>query len=125
MLSCFRGNLLQVNTDPALWFGEEVVARRIRFADSAWGRMRGLMFVPHMPPDEALVLDPARQVHTFGMRFNIDVIFCDDEWNVVHLVRRMRPGRITRWVRHGRRVIELPGGAVPQALSAGDRLELR
>ena len=70
------------------------------------------------------MLEPARQVHTFGMAYPIDVIFCDRALRVVHVVRDMRPGRVTRWVRTARIVIELPARARLVGVSPGDSLRV-
>jgi uncharacterized protein len=71
---------------------------------------------------EALIIDGGRQVHTFGVREPIDVVFCDDDWNVLHVVRAMKPARLSRWVRRARFVIELPEGALPGDVKPGDTL---
>ena len=99
------------------------IAGHVRTARSAWSRLRGLLTQP-LTDGEALVLEPARQIHTIGMRMSIDVLFCDPEWSVVHLVRRMRPGRVTKFVRHARRAIELPPGTIAD-LTLGDFVEPR
>lgn len=68
-----------------------------------------------------MILTPGRQVHTFGMKDPIDVVFCTREWQVVHIVRGMSPRRVTRLVWRGVNVVEMPaGGAV--LVSVGDRL---
>ena len=71
-----------------------------------------------------LVFEGARQVHTFGMRYPIDVVFCDDDWRVVRVVNDMRPGRITRWVRKARVTIELPSSTRTVTVGPGDVLRL-
>ena len=109
---------------PALWLGQEVVARRVRFAITPSARIRGLMWQKSMDPDEALVIEPARQIHTFGMRFPIDALFCDSDWYVVHVATALRPRRLTRWVRRSRRVVEMRSGARAQLPEVGARLRL-
>ena len=52
-------------------------------AGRAGARTRGLMGRDDV--EGALVLRPCRQVHTFGMRFPIDVAFCDGSGIVLHL----------------------------------------
>ena len=121
----FRGNLLQVNAPGSLWCAERMIARRVLRADTYSSRARGLALRSSMAPDEALVLEPARQIHTVGMRFDLDVVFCDKDWTVVHIVRGMRPFRVSRWVRRARRVVELPGGSLPEHLEVGAVLEIR
>jgi uncharacterized membrane protein (UPF0127 family) len=57
------------------------------------------------------------------MRYPLDVIFCDGEWTVVHVVRAMPPARMTRWVRRARYAVELPAGRCTR-VAIGDRLRL-
>lgn len=100
-----------------------VLARRHSFARSLSARVRGLLG-RSLDEDEGLVIEPASQIHTFGMSYRIDVIFCDRDLKVLHIRRGMAPWRISRWVRGARFAIELPDGAVPGSVKAGDRLEI-
>jgi uncharacterized membrane protein (UPF0127 family) len=70
------------------------------------------------------VLEPATQVHTFGMRYPIDALFCDEDWVVLHIVRAMAPWRLSRWVRGSRFVVEFAGGTLGRRVSPGARLVL-
>ena len=75
--------------------------------------------------DGALLLRPARSVHSFGMRFPIDVAFCDAELYVLDIVA-LRPHRVTlpRW--RARAVIEAEVGAFDRwGVHVGDQLEVR
>jgi uncharacterized protein len=73
----------------------------------------------------ALVLRPCRNVHTFGMRFTIDVAFCDASGTVLRTCT-LAPRRLSRVVRRAAFVIETRGGTFDRwRLRAGDRLELR
>ena len=66
-----------------------------------------------------------RSVHTFGMKFSVDVAFCDHEMVVIG-VTRLRPWRMSVPRRGGRSVIEAQAGAFERwGLKVGDRLELR
>jgi uncharacterized protein len=58
----------------------------------------------------ALWLQPCRQVHTFGMRFAIDVAYVGRH-GLVLAVRRMSPGRLARPRLHARAVVEAEAGA--------------
>ena len=72
-----------------------------------------------------MVFPRARAVHTIGMRFAIDVAFCDKEMVVVGMTR-LRPWRMSLPRRHGRSVLEAEAGAFERwGLRLGDRLELR
>lgn len=97
-----------------------VIADRLVFAASPAQRMRGLLGSDELSPGTGLVL-ATRQVHTFGMRYPIDVVFCDRDWVVLHVVREMRPNRVTRVVLRARRVVELAAGSAG-SVEVGDRL---
>jgi uncharacterized membrane protein (UPF0127 family) len=99
--------------------GGVVLADRVGRASRSWQRARGLIGRPPLARGDALVLEPAAQVHTVGMRYAIDVVFCDEQGSVLHVVRRMRPWRITRWVRGARYAVELPSGALPLEVAPG------
>ena len=92
-------------------------------ADGLAERTRGLL--GRTGYDGALVLPRTRSVHTLGMRFPIDVAFCDREL-VVLGVTRMPPWRIAMPRRRCRCVVEAEAGAFERwGLRVGDQLELR
>ena len=75
--------------------------------------------------DGALVIERCRWVHTFGMRFPIDVAFVDADGVVVKIVR-MRRWRLGAPVRRAAWVVETSTGSFERwGLSIGDVLELR
>ena len=69
------------------------------------------------------MLEPARQVHTFGMTYALDVCFCDRAWRVLRVVRSMPPRRVTRWVSRARYAVETRAGELA-GLRPGDQLSL-
>lgn len=71
------------------------------------------------------VLRPCRQVHSFGMRFPIDVAFCDRDGFVLHTTR-MVPTRVSRPVPRAYFAVEANSGAFERwGLSVGDRVEVK
>ena len=92
-------------------------------ASSFGQRLKGLLGRDGL--DGALVLRPARSVHTVGMRFAIDVAFCDRDLRVLS-VCTMRPHRMSAPRRRAKVVIEAEAGAFERwRLRPGDQLELR
>jgi len=79
-------------------------------AHSPLRRMLGLIGQPALGPGQALLICGARQVHTFGMSYTLDVVFLDASWNLLHLVHGIRPRRISKWVRASHYVIEVAAG---------------
>ena len=99
----------------------EVLAS-LEVAGSARARARGLLGRDGV--EGALLLRPAKSVHTLGMRFPIDVAFCDRDLTVVRCVRMPR-WRLGRPVLRAACVIEAEAGAFDRwGLRVGDRLEV-
>jgi uncharacterized protein len=100
----------------------EVLAS-LEVAGSLRERTRGLLGRSGL--DGAFLLRPCRSVHTLGMRFPIDVAYCDAELTVV-ATARLRPWRVA-WPAAGTRaVIEAEVGAFDRwGLRPGDRLEVK
>ena len=99
------------------------VLATLEVAPDRRARVRGLVGRDGL--EGALQLDPARSVHTFRMRFAIDVAFCDGDLRVLRLVT-MRPNRLGVPVWRARSVIEAEAGSFARwGVSVGDRLEVR
>ena len=95
----------------------------LEVAETPSTRARGLLRRDGF--DGALLLRPARSVHTLGMRFAIDVAHLDDSLRVIR-VTRMARHRIGRPVRGARAVLEADAGCFERwDLSVGDELEVR
>ena len=72
-----------------------------------------------------LVLRPCRQIHTVGMRFAIDVAFCDRR-GVVLRTATVPPWRVTRPVWRAGFVVEAAAGSFDRwHLRAGDTIEVK
>lgn len=99
------------------------VLATLEIAATRRDRRRGLLGRESI--EGAMLLRPARSVHTFGMRFAIDVAHLDAEGTVLHLTT-MRPGRLGRFMRRARAVVETDAGAFDRwGVVVGDRLEIR
>jgi len=102
------------------------VVAAVEVATSLRARARGLL--GRTGVDGAILLNPARSVHTLGMRFPIDVAFCrrDGQEMVVLDVTTMARHRLGRPRWHASCVIEAEAGAFERwRLAVGDRLEVR
>ena len=98
--------------------GGRVVCERCEIADNGLSRMRGLLGRDSLASGAGMLISPAPSVHTFFMRFPIDVVFLDRAWTVVKIAAELPPWR-TAWARRAVGVLELPAGA---ARAAGLRL---
>ena len=63
----------------------------IRIADSFFSRLAGLMFQKKLPQGTGLLLAPCNSVHMCFMRFAIDVIYIDKDYNILKIVNNIRP----------------------------------
>lgn len=73
-------------------------------ADNLWRRLVGLAFAAPRGP---LEIPRCRSVHTFGMRYALDLVWLDAQRRVVRVDRAVPPRRV-RCCRRARSVIELP-----------------
>lgn len=100
-----------------------VLGESVRVADTALSRIVGLLGERKLLPGDGLLIVPCQGVHTWGMRFPIDVVVLDGEWNVMAVRRRMRAFRMTRIFWKAAAVLELPVGMLDSTLtSVGDNL---
>lgn len=104
--------------------GVELASRVVQAADYE-SRSRGLLGRGSMEPDEGLWIVPCPMIHTFFMRFPIDVLFLDKNLKVVRVIESLRPWRLSPWVWRARSVLELAGGALRGRAAAGDELSIQ
>ena len=101
--------------------GEVLAALEV--ADGVGGRARGLLGRDGI--EGAMLIKPARSVHTVGMRFPIDVAFCDRHMTVLGTIT-MKRFRLSRPRLRARCVVEAEAGAFERwGLRPGDRLEIK
>lgn len=102
---------------------ETLVADRCAQARSMHSRMVGLLNRDHLDSGEALLLSPCNHVHTWFMRFAIDVVFLASDGTVVG-IDELPPWRLSKLHLKSRQVLELPAGTCKRTgLQLGDRLE--
>jgi uncharacterized membrane protein (UPF0127 family) len=100
-----------------------VLADRADIADTSAKRRTGLLKHSGLEPGEGLWIAPCEGVHTFGMKFPIDVIFLSRKKQVLKTRRDMVKGRIALSLR-AHSVLELPAGTLAETGTvAGDQLE--
>jgi uncharacterized protein len=83
------------------------------------------MFVDELSPGEGLIIDPCSSIHTFWMRFPLDVLYMDREYQILRADHRMKPWRIGPVFTGSKWVIELPPGTIERSGTvAGDTIEI-
>jgi uncharacterized protein len=88
---------------------------RVVHAHGTRARLRGLAGLDRLPAGWALRIPHCRSVHTFGMRFPLDVLFLDREGDVARVARGVPPGRLIACSR-ARAVLETNAGEADRFL---------
>lgn len=100
-----------------------VLAVAADVADTSRKRRTGLLKRKNLPAGEGLWIAPCEGIHTFRMRFAIDVLFLDRRRKVLKIRHEMGRGRISLCLR-AHSVLELPAGtAKATGTVEGDQLE--
>ena len=89
--------------------GDHVVCEPCVVAESFAARLRGLLGRRALPAREGMLIRRESSVHTFFMRFAIDVVFLDRSDRVLKVAPTMKPWRMTS-CRKARAALELPAG---------------
>lgn len=79
-------------------------------------RLRGLAWRERADAGPGLLIPRCSSVHTFGMRFELDLYFLDAEGRVIAVRRRVPPRRVV-WKRGACAVLEIP--SPPRGESSG------
>jgi uncharacterized membrane protein (UPF0127 family) len=100
-----------------------IACERCTVADRMLSRMKGLLGRKGLAAGEGMLIRPAPSIHTFFMRFPIDVVFLSRQGEVLKIAENVSPWR-ARSCRHSYAVLELAAGeAGRRGLAVGDRIE--
>ena len=103
----------------------QILAEEVFLSASFLKRLKGLLGYSSIGKNQAMILHPANAVHTFFMRFPIDVLFVDKNNIVLKAVSNMRPFRATGIYLKSLFVIELHSGIINSTQTAeGDYLQI-
>jgi hypothetical protein len=89
-----------------------VIARRVEVAATHAERAIGLLGRSHLERGAGLLIAPCRGVHTWFMRFPIDVVSLDADGVIVDCAPGLRPWRIRLPRPRAVSVLELPAGTI-------------
>lgn len=105
----------------------QVLATHTQVANTYLLRLFGLMGRKSLPRGSALWIQPCRGgIHTFFMRFSIDVLFLDSKLSIVTIRRNVKPWRMSLpLTTRVTSVIEFPGGTLNAFhLNPGDQIHV-
>lgn len=82
------------------------------------------MFTKNLPLDCGLSIQPCRGIHTFFMRYSIDVLHLDSNGQIVAVEENLQPGKISKIHPLTKKVVELPAGKIKKTQTkVGHRLQ--
>ncbi|MEZ4819730.1 MAG: DUF192 domain-containing protein [Bdellovibrionota bacterium] len=100
-----------------------VISDHVIQADTFGKRLKGLIGYKQLPPNHSILIKPCKSIHTFFMRFPIDVLFLSDQNDVIAMYKALQPYRITATVRKACAVLETNAGVIiTHQISLGDQL---
>lgn len=95
---------------------------RLLVADNFLSRFIGLQFRAPLPPNTGLLIVPCPAIHTFFVRFSLDLIWLDSEGHVLDLRRGVRSWRTARGPKGTFAVLETACGAT--TVDPGEQLAI-
>lgn len=95
-------------------------------AHTLWDKGLGVIGWKDFGKYEGLLLPNSNAIHTFFVRFSIDVAFLDKDYKIVQIVEGLRPWSFSPIVWHAKHTLELPlGGIKKHKLAVGDTVNLK
>jgi len=119
-----------MNERKSCWIGDEMIASDVRELRSFWARGWGFMgkkrpVEPH-GGGYGYLFRKTGSLHSFFMRFDLDVLYLDREDRVVKVVRGLRPWRLSLGGSGARHAVEAPAGEMKlDGVVVGDMVEFR
>ena len=103
------------------------LATELIIARTHWTRFRGLMATDaaRFRRGQGLWISPSHGIHTFAMRFPIDVVYLDRERIIIHVEEELKPWRVAAVRIEATSVLELPIGTIRESQTAiGDQVDI-
>ena len=95
----------------------------VEWTESFPERSRGLLGRDRLAPGSGLVIAPCSSVHTWFMRFTLDLLFFSRDFRVVKRVLNVKPWRMAYGGSSAWGVLEMESGWFPwDRVKLGDRL---
>ena len=94
---------------------------KLKTADTFFSRFRGLMLSKRLPAGHGLLIAPCNSIHMCFMRFAIDAIFIDKDYQVIKVARNVKPWIGLAWCWKAWGVVEVSAGEA-KGIRTGDLL---
>jgi len=105
--------------------GKSIIVEKLEVADSFFKRLKGLLGKESMEDGTALWIRNANSIHTFFMKFEIDVMFLDKNLKVKKCIQGVKPNEIIWPIWGARSVVEMKAGHLKKInVTVGDQLHV-
>jgi uncharacterized membrane protein (UPF0127 family) len=102
---------------------ETFLSLAVTAADTTFTRLKGLIGRLRLRADEGIWLVPSRGIHTLGVMVPLDLIYLDENLQVIHLEEYFPTFRIAPIRRQAESVLELPTHTIYSSeTQVGDQL---
>lgn len=102
-----------------------ILADKAAYASTFLSRLIGLLNRKSLSKGDALILAPSNCIHSFFMRFTIDVVFLNKEGRVINVLPSFKPFRFSPFYFGASVTIELPEGVIkPSQTQPGDIINI-
>jgi len=88
------------------------MANNLRMAHSFFERMKGLIGSQPLEIGEGFLIPYCQGVHSFGMSYDIDVLYLDGDGKVLYVGECMKPNQFGKVCFQSKLVLELPSGMI-------------
>ncbi|MCC5843864.1 MAG: DUF192 domain-containing protein [Verrucomicrobia bacterium] len=99
----------------SVWQDGSCRIEQLKVAKGLFERGIGLMFRRNVPAacGAGFLFPRCRDLHSFGMRFPLDVVWLDDKGAILQIRRSIPPGKVIRGPKTARHVFEVKAGTLP------------
>jgi uncharacterized membrane protein (UPF0127 family) len=92
-----------------------LIASEVLIAHTFFRRLKGLLFTESLPAGHCLHIQPCRSVHTFLMKYSIDILYLDADHCIVGVDANLKPGKRGSIHQTAVSVVELNQGSIEES----------
>jgi hypothetical protein len=98
---------------------------KIQTTKNLWQKGMGVIGWRDFGDKNGLLLTNTNSIHTFFVRFSLDLVFLDQKMKIIRLVENLKPFSFSPIVWKARHVLEMPAGSIKKSsLKTGDSVHL-
>ncbi len=94
---------------------QEVIVEKVTYANSFIDKFLGLMFSHQLAEDSGIAFEKVIQVHTFFMRYPIDIFYVGEDDKVIRIDENVKPWRMLKMCRKSEYIVETNAGVAKES----------